>query len=244
MKSILKSTLVVIILFITVTSCSKDEPTPVPPIVYDTAELLTRNYLTSAAGFDWLVNGNKVSTNLQYAFGGKGTFQWNADSIAAVILSINDADTGNELFTTTLPVAKDKSYYSGLVGSFTAGTGTVVFNENDTTEPTTGNVRIRFLHAYQDLGNEIDIYIGGITADHKKITALDFAEMSAYIEVSLDDVNAMIICTNTGVAPDEATNLLTIGANTAHEAGKIYEDAFASLNTDPASDFDLYVTEQ
>ncbi|RLD21822.1 MAG: hypothetical protein DRI71_08350 [Bacteroidetes bacterium] len=240
MKNILKSTLVVFIIFITVSSCKKKDE-PVPPIVYDTAELVTRNYLTSASGFDWLVNGNKNSTDLRYAFGSKGPFQWNADSIAAVILSINDADTGTEVFSTTLTVEKDKSYYSGLVGSSTSGT--VVFINNDPTPPATGNVRIRFLQAYQDIG-AVDISIGGITADHKKVTNLEFAEMSAYIEVSLADASTMIVCTNTGVAPDEATNLLTIGANTSHEAGKIYEEALSSLTTDPISKFTLFVTEQ
>jgi len=241
MKNNLKSTLVVFVLFIHLTSCSTNDE-PAPPINYDTATILTRNYLTSAAGFDWLLNGQKVSSDLQYAFGSKGTFQWNADSVAKVVLAINDANTGSEVFTTVVDVVKNQTYYSGLVGSST--TGTVILNQNDSTAPATGNVRIRFLHAYQDIDNKIDIYIGGITADHKKVTALDFAEMSTYIEVSLADANAAIVCTNTGVAPEESTNLLTIGANTSHEAGKIYESALASINTDPASKFSLFVTEQ
>ena len=241
MKNILKSALVVFVLFITVISCGKDDPEPAPPIVYDTAELLTRNYFAAEGGFDWLINGNKISTDLQYAFGSKGPFEWNADSTAVVVLSINDSDTGSEIISEPLPVEKDKSYYSSLVGSGTVLT--VVFSQNDTTLPATGNVRIRFLHAYPD-ADAIDIYIGGITADHKKVTGLNYTELSAYIEVSLADASAMIICTNTGVAPDEATNLLTIGPNTLHDPGKIYEDAFSSLTTDPTSKFSLFVTEQ
>ena len=145
------------------------------------------------------------------------------------------------MFSTTLTVEKDQSYYSGLVGSSSAGT--VVFINNDTTPPTSDNVRIRYLHAYQDIG-AVDIYIGGTTADHKKITNLDFAEMSAYIEVSLADVNTMIVCTNTGVAPDEATNLFNIIDDDSHDAGKIYEEALASQTTDPTSKFSLFITEQ
>ena len=68
--------------------------------------------------------------------------------------------------------------------------------------------------------------------------------MSAYIEVSLDDANVVIVCTNTDVAPEEAINLLTIGANTTHEAGKIYQSTLAIETTDPASKFSLFVTEQ
>lgn len=242
MKNILKSALTVFILFFTVTSCSKnDEPTPAPPIVYDTAELLTRNYLTDDSGFDWLVNGTKISTDLKYGFGSKGTFQWNADSIAAIILSINLASTTDELFSANIPVEKDKSYYSGLVGSATDGT--VVLIENDPTAPATGNVRVRFLHAYQNIDG-VDIYIGGTTVDHKKVTNLIFSEMSNYIEVSQTDISASIICTLTGVLPDEATDLFRSLGSSAHEAGKIYQDALASINKNATSDFSLFVTEQ
>jgi hypothetical protein len=45
--------------------------------------------------------------------------------------------------------------------------GTVVLIENDLTAPDSGIVRIRFLHAYQDI-DPIDIYNGGITVELKK----------------------------------------------------------------------------
>ncbi len=51
--------------------------------------------------------------------------------------------------------------------------------------------------------------------------------MSSYIEVSEADIMASIIVTKTGVMPDPGTDLLTIEASTAHEAGKIYQDALA-----------------
>ena len=242
MRSILKSASIIFILFFTVTSCNNnDEPTPAPPIVYDTAELLTRNYLTDDSGFDWLVNGTKISTDLKYGLGSKGTFQWNTDSIAAVILSINIASTTTELFSANIPVEKDKSYYSGLVGSSTAGT--VVLIENDLTAPATGNVRIRFLHAYQDI-EPVDIYIGGTAVDNKKVTNLDFSDMSNYVEVSHADVSASIIVTKTDVLPNPATDLLTIEASTTYESGKIYQDALASVNTDATSALSLFVTVQ
>lgn len=240
MKNILKSALVIFILFVLVISCKEDDE-PIPPIVYDSAELLTRNYYTSAAGFDWLVNGQKVATDLRYAFGSKESFQWNADSIAKVKMSIHDSNTESEVFNTIFDVIDGRSYYSALVGSSTSGT--VVLSENDPTTPTKGKLRIRFLHAYQDVG-PVDIYIGGTTADHKKVTNLDFAELSAYIEVSLAEVGIMIICTKTNIAPDENTNLLTISGDDSHSNGLIYEDALASINTDPTSKFSLFVTEQ
>jgi hypothetical protein len=240
MKITLKSTLVLSVLFIHLTSCSTTDE-PIPPIVYDSAELVTRNYLTSAASFDWLVNGQKVSSDLQYAFGSKGTFQWSADSTAKVKMSIHDSNTESEVFNATFDVIVGRSYYSALVGSSTSST--VVITENDPTTPTKGTLHIRFLHAYQNVG-PVDIYIGGTTADHKKVTNLDFAELSAYIEVSLAQVSLMIICTKTNIAPDENTNLLTIGENSVHSTGLIYEDALASINTDPTSRFSLFVTEQ
>ena len=121
--------------------------------------------------------------------------------------------------------------------------GVVVFGENDLTEPATGHVRIRFLHASQDVG-PVDIYIGGTTADHKKVTDLKFSDFSNYIEVSHADVSAMIVCTEAGVLPDPATNLLTIEANTSHEADKIYLDALASETIVATSKVSLFVTEQ
>ena len=238
MKNILESTLVVLVLFVVVTSCKRSDPEP--PIVYDTAELLTRSYLTSAAGYDWLINGDKLGPTLPYLAGSKHPFQWDTN-LSEVLLSINDNDTGNEILNITLPVQKDKSYYSMLVG--TVSSITMVYGQNDTTPPATGNVRLRFLHAYQDVG-PIDIYVGGTTADHKKATNLDYSKLSTYIEVSVADANSVIVCTNTGIAPNVDTNLLTIGANVAHNAGKIYEHGLASKTIDPTSVFTLVVFEQ
>ena len=69
MRHILRSSLVVFVLFITLASCSKDEPIPTPPIVYDQAELVTRNYLTTDDAFDWYIDGEKVGSDLAYSFG-------------------------------------------------------------------------------------------------------------------------------------------------------------------------------
>jgi len=238
MKKILKSTLVVFVLFITVISCSKDDP-PTPPVEYEGAELVSRNYLTADISLNFLMDDVTVNSDLAYAFGGSGAFEWEVGA-SSVTFSIKEDDIG-VLFSADLLVVKDRSYYSAVVGPYPGGV--VVFGENDLTEPATGNVRIRFLHAYKGV-DLVDLYIGGTTADHKKVTNLDFSDFSNYIEVSHADVSAMIICTEAGVLPDLATNLLTIEANTSHEADKIYLDALASETIDATSKFSLFVTEQ
>ena len=240
MKKTLKTAFIALIALSTAISCSTDEPDPAPPIEYETAELSSRNYITSDLILDFLMDTVKVNSGLSYAFGGKGSFEW-AVGDANVQFSIQNASDNSGLFSANINVEKDKSYYSATAGPATAGV--VVWAENDKTLPAEGNVRFRLLNAYQDVG-AIDLYIGGTTVDHKVITDLNFGVLSAYIEVSHTDISTMIICTNTGVAPDPNTNLLTTLANTAHEANKIYLDAMASETTDATSKFTLFVTEQ
>ena len=240
MKNVLKSSILTLLVLITIISCKEDEPAPAPPLVYDAAELSTRNYITSDLTLDFFIDTTEVASALAYGFGNNETFEWVVDA-PGVQFAILDASDKSVLFSTGIGVEKDATYYAAVVGPETAGS--VVFAENEKTLPATGNVRMRVLHAYQDIG-AIDLYIGGTTPEHKVITNLDFSGFSPYIEVSHTDVSTMIICTETGVLPDPATNLLTTLANTAHEADKIYLNALASETIDATSKFSLFVTEQ
>jgi hypothetical protein len=237
----IKNTLAVLLLLVTIISCSKDEdPVPTPPLVYEGAELSTRNYITSDLTLDFFIDTTQVASGLGYGFGDKSAFEWVVDA-PGVQFSILDASDKSSLFSAGIGVEKDATYYAAVVGP--AAAGAVVLAENDKTLPQDGNVRMRILHAYQDIG-AIDVYIGGTAAENKVITNLGYSGLSTYVEVSHTDVSTMIICTETGVLPDAATNLLNILENTSHEANKIYLNAVASATIDATSAFSLFVTEQ
>jgi len=238
----IKNTLAVLLLLVTIISCNKDEdPAPAPPLVYEGAALSTRNYITSDLTLDFFIDTARVASGLSYGFGNKSDFEWVVDAPGVQFSILDATDNTSVLFTTGIAVEKDALYYAAVVGPENAGS--VVFAVNEKTLPAAGNVRMRVLHAYQDVG-AIDLYIGGTTPEHKVITDLAFGGLTSYIEVSHTDVSTMIICTETGVLPDPATNLLTTLENTLHEADKIYLNALASDTKEATSTFSLLVTEQ
>ena len=241
MKNYIKNTLAVLLILSAVISCKTDEPAPAPPLVYEGAEISTRNYITSTLSLDFFIDTTKVGSALSYAFSSRNSFEWVVDAPGVQFTILDATDNTAVLFTTGIAVEKDALYYAAVVGPETSGS--VVFAVNEKTLPAAGNVRMRVLHAYQDVG-AVDLYIGGTTPEHKVITNLLFGGLSDYIEVSHTDVSTMIICTETGVLPDPDTNLLTTLENTLHETDKIYLNALASDTKEATSTFSLLVTEQ
>ena len=241
MKYLQKLPALILVIFTLLVSCKEDDPVPAAPLEYDTADLITRNFLTADAAFDWIINENVVAEGVEYSYGNKTEFEWIVDS-TTIDFSVNAAGTSNELFSTPLLVEKDKSYFSALLGSASTG-GLVLLDENDETLPAAENVRIRFLHAYQTSG-PVDLYIGGTDPEHKLVDGMEYATMSAYIEVSEVDLNESIICTEKGVVPDPTTNLFTITNSIVHEKGKIYIDILGSATFEPGARLSLFVTDQ
>jgi len=241
------NTLPLIVFISFLLACSTNEPLPQPPIEYDTAELIVRNYFTDDAAFDFRIDNTAISTEVAYGGGGKGIFKWDSAGDGVLNFSINTSTTETVVFSIGLKAEKDKSYYFCMLGPVTDGWVTLV--ENNLVSPQAGNARIRFLHAYHQniepiLIEPIDIYIGGSTVDFKLITGLNYTELSTTFEVSVLDLSTMIICTETGVLPDPATDLYRNEGSTTHEEGKIYLNALASATIDPTSEFSLFVTEQ
>ena len=58
-----------ILLLITVVSACKKDEAPAPPVEYDKAKLLTKNYITDDGSLDFLMDELKITEGVAYAFG-------------------------------------------------------------------------------------------------------------------------------------------------------------------------------
>lgn len=221
-------------------ACKKDNEDPQPPDTKASGTLVALNYLTQDEEYDFLMNDSKRIEGVAYAFGGKSAFEWDK-SEGKIKHSINVTAGGDEVFSANIDTVASRSYLSILVGPPTDGR--VILSNNDTIPPAATEVKLRFLHAYQNI-SAIDIYVGGTEEANKVISNLAYAGLSNYVVATEADLTAAIIITETGVAPNIDTNLFTSIDNASHDGGNIYIDAIASQTIDPTSKLSLFIKPQ
>ncbi len=221
-------------------ACSNNNEEPEPSINYEMAMLRTFNYVTADISLDFYMDDALTIEGVAYAFGSLSEFKFEEGSNSVThSIRVND---GDEVFSTELDVVADASYLSAVIGPLSGG-GKVIIANNDLTTPATGNIRLRFLHAYNNEG-AVDIYVGGREASNKLVNNLEYGELSDYYEIAVDDINSNFVLTKTGVAPNVDTDLIQSTDNDSHEAGDIYLDVFAPKTIDPTSALSWYTPKQ
>lgn len=244
MKEVKTNILKIIPLFIllTIFSCSKDaeEPDTPPQVVNEVANLKALNFLNENLNIDWYNDTFRIFENQGYGVSQTQEIKWvkgENDLTIATKKTIDDALLASENIT----VSDGKSYSGILFGSLNK---TMLINEINTTIPQTGNVRIQFANLYESAG-EVDIYIGGITAINKKVSNLEYGELSDDVEVSKNDIDARFIITPAGVAPYPGpglgTNLYNVIDSDLYEANEIYLDVISSETYDASTPINLYL---
>lgn len=228
------------ILFISL-GCSKDSTETNPPeIVYENATMISHNYINSDINVNWHQNSKLLFENQTYAFGGKTEIEWEENqNIFTIAISNNNDNT--EITSEQITVTNGKSYSGFVYG--TIGNETLMVSENDITRPQSGNVRVQFMHLYDNLAG-VDIYVGGETANDKIVTNLTYGNKSDYYEFTKADIDTRIIVTNTGIAPNNGTNLINIENNDGHTVDKIYIDILAGINYNSTSKLSFFETPQ
>jgi len=212
------------VLGLSILSCStSDEPNvPIEPIMEE-ASITTYNYLPTDFNLDWNINESNIATNQKYAFGDGGKITWE-EGKNNVNIEVLNADTKQTILSDIKALTKDTKYIGFAYGS-SAEPNLAIF-EKDLTAPQDGMVRLRLFHALESTG-AVDIYIGGETVDYKKVTNLSYKAISEYIEVSLQDMSGLVVYTQTGVMPNDETDIIRYSGNNSSEEDKTYTHVLA-----------------
>lgn len=239
MKSIILKTLPVLCLAF-IFSCAKDTAEPTPPeTVYETAIFKTYNHFNEDTAIDWYNGTNAFVQAQPYAFGGNTELEW-IEGDNDLTISTKNSENETDIASKGVNAEEGKTYSNYLFGS--SENKQLIISENDLSSPATGNIRIKFAHFYQDIG-AIDIYIGGETANHKKISNLLYGELSDYLEITSNSINTQFVVTPTGVAPNQVTNHINVSNSNTHEAGKVYHNVLASATYTKTSNMKLFIHE-
>lgn len=231
-------------ILLSIFSCSKDSEDPnTPQVVNETATLLTHNFINEDHNVDWYNGTLKLIDDQFYAASQNKEIEWLQDENDLTIVAKNTTDDAL-LISQEVTFSNGKNYLGLLYGSLNK---TLLISENNNTIPQTGNVRVQYANLYESVG-PIDIYVGGIMPSNKKISSLDYGELSDYIEVSKTSIDARFIITTAGVAPYPGpllgTNLYNVIDSDIYEINEIYIGIISSETYDTSSPITLYITKQ
>ena len=112
----------------------------------------------------------------------------------------------------------------------------------DTSFPTQGMVKMRFLQASESMG-AIDIYIGGELPEHKKLTGISYGQLSEYVEATQESFWNAVIVTPAESAPADST-ILSYTENTNFIPNKTYFGIINHNEVDPESSHRMQVFDQ
>jgi hypothetical protein len=112
----------------------------------------------------------------------------------------------------------------------------------DTSFPTLGLVKMRFLHASEAMG-AVDIYVGGELPEHRKLTGITYGEISVYVEDTQESFWNAVIVTPADMTPGDST-LLSYTVNKNFIPNKSYFGIINHAEADPESSFRMQVFNQ
>lgn len=112
----------------------------------------------------------------------------------------------------------------------------------DTSFPTLGMVKMRFLQASESMG-AIDIYIGGELPEHRKLSGISFGQLSEYVEATQESFWNALILTPAESAPADST-ILSFTVNDNFIPNKTYFGIINHNEVDPESSYRMQVFNQ
>ena len=131
-------------------------------------------------------------------------------------------------------------YMISLVG--TEDDAQLLCDSMDTSFPTLGLVKMRFLQASESMGS-IDIYVGGELPEHRILSGVGFGQLSEYVEDTQESFWNAIIITPAEVTPEDST-ILSYTVNNTFIPNKTYFGIINHTEVDPESSFRMQVFNQ
>jgi len=217
-------------------SCLGD-PEPIPESI-DTYHYYY-NYLLESYSLQWEIDDVIIGSNHTYGIPAEAIVT--LDEIEQEVL-IRTRNTENKQLLDSLSYAMFEygAYMIALLG--TEEEPHLLCEPMDTRRPSTGRVKFRFLHTAEAMG-PVDIYIGGDQPEHLALTAMDFTQVSEYLEATQQLLWTSVIVTPAYSLPADST-ILEYTANNIFETGWIHLCILEHTSSSSESPFQIQVDDQ
>lgn len=118
----------------------------------------------------------------------------------------------------------------------------MVYDTIDTSYPTLGMVKMRFLQASEAMG-DVDIYVGGELPEHLKLSGVNYKQLTPYLEATQEAFWSAIVITPAQIAPADSI-ILSFEFNNNFMPNSIYFGVINHVEADFESSFRMQVFNQ
>ena len=209
-----KNVTLLLLLIFSLQSCLKD-PDPITQTI-NTYQFYY-NYLLESFDVQWEIDDEVIGTGHSYGYPGEAIAILD-QSEQDVLIRASNSDNGNLLDTLSYKLMENFSYMVAILG--TEDEPHLLCEPLDTRRPTSGMVKVRFLHAAAAMG-PVDIYIGGGLPENKALAGTSYTTISEYLEFTEDKLWDAVIVTPADSLPADST-ILSYTANTVFNTGSVY----------------------
>ena len=209
-----KIALPLLFLLLSLQSCLKD-PDPI-----------TQNINTYQYYYNYFVETNEIQWEIDDEIMGAGhSYGYPAQAIATldqseqeVLIRARNTDNGNLIDSLSYKLMENFTYMVAILG--TEDEPHLLCEPMDTRRPTTGVIKVRFMHAAAAMG-PVDIYIGGDLPENKILSGTSYTTVSEYLELTEEKLWDAVIVTPADILPGDST-ILSYTANTVFRTGSVY----------------------
>ena len=214
-------------------SCLGD-PDPIPETI-DTYHFYYNNLLESY-DLKWEIDESVIGTGHSYGYPAQAVVSLETPEQQVLVKALN-ADNSQLIDSLSHTLYEYNSYMIAVMG--TEEEPHMFCEQLDTRKPSPGMIKYRFLHTSEAMG-PVDIYIGGDQPEHLALAAMEYTQVSDYLESTQQQLWTSVIVTPATVLPADST-ILEYTANNIFEIGWIHLCIIEHTNSSPESSFQIQV---
>ncbi|MDF1573770.1 MAG: hypothetical protein P1P86_01080 [Bacteroidales bacterium] len=230
-----KIAFLLLLMLIVLPGCLED-PDPLPQTIR-TYEYFY-NYLMESYDIQWEIDEKIIGSGHSYGVPAQAVIELD-ESQQEVLFLTRNPDTGLLLDSLSGLLFENGSYMLAMLGN--EEEPHLLFKPLDTRPPTSGMIKIHFMHAAPTM-NPVDIYVGGNQPGDKVLSALDYTSVTEYLEIAEDKLWEALIITPANSLPADST-ILSYTANTIFKIGNAYLCTIGHNENDIESPFLIQVDE-
>ena len=204
-----------------------------------TARLIFYNYLLEADKILWKVEDAESTSGQSYGVPYEGSVDVDGYSHQVRIMA-STLEGGVTLDSIDYSLDPFNYYMVSIMG--TEEEPRLQCDSMDTSFPTPGLVKMRFLQASESMG-DIDIYIGGELPEHRKLSGISYGQLSEYVEATQESLWNAIIITPAESTPADST-ILSYTVNNIFIPNNTYLGIINHNEVDPESSYRMQVFNQ
>jgi hypothetical protein len=200
----IKALILPLAVLLLVSSCSLDSDGPELPPPIRSYFLLYNYYDASPFDLVWIIDGYMLSA--VHSYGETIMGYMNLDQATQDVAFVaRNPNSGATIKIDTFRVEENKYYMLAIIGKEEPY---ILFDSINIAAPVKGKIKFRFIHAASEL-DSLDLYAGGISADHRLISGIAYGQLSGYVESSPVDLGDTLFVTPHNAGSDTILTTFT-----------------------------------